>query len=736
MSHSLSVQMSITQDGPPAVCLSSSTISDPLKQYMLLHLDLKHILQLAGTCTAWHQLITATSVHELSKTACQSLLPHGLTSELPLLELIKQQAQLLLRLRGKQAFSAITKHLCFDEELMDSCSDGSAPLQLEQLDWSTCTRLEDGSRWLLLESNILSPSTLMSRPPVIFNTQTGQHICFRNQAPGSELPGPSQGHSDLTDAIWITDNDGVLFHSPSVYRKFNHSAAASNNMRFADVQSQSICQLSLPKLSVPGKLKGLLIAACNAEGRDIFVLATCATSACASKCHEDQISVYDRRSQQLLYQLSCPGDARERFLQSYRQQLSRNQLAGQQEDGRSWELAVDRLELSPDTELLLAVWRLSLHKEVGDLASNHMTPDSTTGLSIHSFASRACQHSQALTARDSWNGPWGCKPSWLPGSSNLMYANSNGLHAITSTGQMLWSLPVSERSPAVATAQAHEPNDMHSGILTTPSPCGRWILAEDGLWDEGAIQNPAETYVSIVGAKTGTVLHRLTAQVHCNDQASWNQSGQVCLLPWLPVALIACKSTNASNQAFQQIELLCNSPSDGIWADVAGNELSLSPCGRSVIGMETLDPEGARIDRLQCWQLPSASYLSDPGFSSVAPAAISELTPYKPDFPQAAWHPLQGAQIFAIGSNRGGVCVIDAKANRCINSWNEEELHGVATASCPTDVPCQSALASSAVTLRQVLNWSGDGRRLAVASRATATSEAKCSVLQFADHIT
>ena len=207
-----------------------------------------------------------------------------------------------------------------------------------------------------------------------------------------------------------------------------------------------------------------MTASCITEGRtkDTLVLATRATSTCASKCREHQISVYNKCGQQLLYQLSCPGDTRERFLQRYRQQLSRNQLANQEEDGTSWELAVDTLHLSPDRELLLAVWLLSLHKEVGDPASNHMTCDSTTGLSIHSFASGACQHSQALTARDSWNGPWGCKPSWLPGSSNLMYANSNGLHVITSTGQMLWSLPVSERSPAVAAAQAHEPNHMHS----------------------------------------------------------------------------------------------------------------------------------------------------------------------------------------------------------------------------------------------------------------------------------
>ena len=254
MSHSFSGQMSITQDGPPAVCLSSSTISDPLKQYMLLHLGLKHVMQLAATCTAWHQLITATLVYELSKTACQSLLPHGLTSELPLLELMKQQAQLLLRLRGKQAFSASTQHLCFDEEVVGPSQDGSAPLRSEKLHWASRSRIENASHWLLLESNILSPSTLMARPPIIFNTQTGQHIRFCNRPPGSELPGPSQGHPDLTNAIWITTMIVCCFTHQAVTRKLIplllHPTCASRMCRpKASVNShcQSFLYLASPE---------------------------------------------------------------------------------------------------------------------------------------------------------------------------------------------------------------------------------------------------------------------------------------------------------------------------------------------------------------------------------------------------------------------------------------------------------------------------------------------------------
>ncbi len=383
MNQNFALQMLMTQDGPPAVCLSSSSIGDALKQHMLLHLDLKHVLQLAATCTAWHQLITAASVHDLSKPACQSLLPHGVTSELPLLELIKQQAQLLLQLRGKQASSASTKHLSFDEDFVGGSPNRWASLRLLQLHWSPCARVEDPSRWLLVEPYMLSPGPCT---PIVFNTQTGQRIRFRDQASGSQLPRPSLGHSDRTCAAWMNNNDRVLFFQPGCDRLFSYSVPADVNMHLADVHGQSIRQLSLLELSGFGKHKILLIAACDVEGhvRDILFSAARVTSTRVSRCRKDQITVYDVCSQQLLYQLRCPGGMTNRTLQGCRQHRSLNQLASQEEDGEGWDLTVARLCLSPNKELLLAVWIISLHKECSRYGSYSHAPRKHYGPQ-HSF---------------------------------------------------------------------------------------------------------------------------------------------------------------------------------------------------------------------------------------------------------------------------------------------------------------------------------------------------------------
>ena len=50
---------------------------------------------------------------------------------------------------------------------------------------------------------------------------------------------------------------------------------------------------------------------------------------------------------------------------------------------------------------------------------------------------------------------------------------------------------------------------------------------------------------------------------------------------------------------------------------------------------------------------------------------------------QEAWHPLHSAYMYAISCSEGRVHLIDAKANRCVQSWSEDELHGHAEESEP-----------------------------------------------------
>ena len=85
-----------------------------LWQVLQPYLGLRQIMLLAGSCRAWHQLITLTPVRELSEEARRAVIPSGLTCSLPLLPLVKQQAQLIARISGKHGALLRIQHLRFD----------------------------------------------------------------------------------------------------------------------------------------------------------------------------------------------------------------------------------------------------------------------------------------------------------------------------------------------------------------------------------------------------------------------------------------------------------------------------------------------------------------------------------------------------------------------------------------------------------------------------------------------
>ena len=83
------------------------------RQALSPHMDLQQIMLLAGTCRAWRQLITLTPVHELSAEARRAVLLCGLSTSLPLLQLLQQQAQLLARITDQHSDPLQIQHLSF-----------------------------------------------------------------------------------------------------------------------------------------------------------------------------------------------------------------------------------------------------------------------------------------------------------------------------------------------------------------------------------------------------------------------------------------------------------------------------------------------------------------------------------------------------------------------------------------------------------------------------------------------
>ena len=273
------------------------------------------------------------------------------------------------------------------------------------------------------------------------------------------------------------------------------------------------------------------------------------------------------------------------------------------------------------------------------------------------------------------------------------------------------------------------------------SPCGRWILVMDTAfpWQvvEGQLQN-AFVQITFLEASTGRTLAQCLSHNFQEFGICWSISGDVCLLAELCLVMVYCPQADPTFKAFQHYELLGGAASQ---SHVHGQCLSLSPCGSIVVGLNLCAPG------LHHWQIPPSSTSLEeapPASKILQPLSLIEFSPG----PQAAhdhheaWYPLYHACIYAILSTTGSVHLIDAKANRCIQCWTQDELHCPAT---PMEL-AQVADTSSAdghddetlddALAPHVLSWSKDGHRLAIASGAYGTSPARCHVLHFSCSLT
>ncbi len=712
-----------------------SEISDALRHYVLPCLDLQHTVQLASSCRAWHELISQTTVDQLSSSVRHVLLPSGLTCNLPLVELFKQQAELLARLRCNGGFPPRIQPLSLPSSLRNDVQSSSQcdrrthepPIYFKQLVWSPCRGPETTSHWLLLYASQNDASDY-----ILLDAQTGQHVRFPEMCLSEMIDGTVRCK---LDACWLADQHCLLLHLAC------RQVFDPREMCLADASTNHVSAITLPGAHHKGYSQ--LFAAYDDKGCAQNILAWVATPV-VCKHFEDHITVYDVSSKwQPLYQLSCPKSAVQHFIS-----LQSKHISGMH--GQDWLVTAPKLMLSPDGKLLATAWHVNASNQQNLLDKT----SEVQGLSIHSALEGECKLSMVLMPGQTppcWDYP----PNWVPNSSNLMYASINGLHVISPTGQLVWSRSTSERIPHLARDPWMAADQYYIDTTITASECGRWICVIDELahpyvlgW-EGDDKFPIGQ-ASIVEAASGLVLHRHMLCGLTGSMCDWSKLGAACLLSQIclsPVILAGRTSTSAASQAFCPIELLSlvSGPNGRApqFAESCHGQISpsLSPCGSNVIGWdENKDSDGSCVGLLQ-WRLPVASACSRSTLLSLEPEKVCGLpTGPGPPGKQVAWHPLPCAYIYATDSPEGGVLLIDARANRCIKSWSEAELHGPATLHCHGS-HAYSASANGAhqtgpagaypTDIEQLLEWSKDGHMLTVASHGSRQCMARCSVLHF-----
>ena len=755
-------------------------LDDALQQALFPHLSLRAILLLRTTCRAWRHQVDATPLYQLSQQARQSLLPPGLTSDLPLPALVKQQAQLLKQLRAQQGPGPQMQYLSFDDfsDLRwqlddgllhakkpadgDDAADASGvvndrPMRVRELCfwslvWSPCARIEDASRWILLE-----PSSLCWHAHIVVDTATGRQVCFHGD--GSELimHNPGTWRTPRSYGAWLTEEQRILFHPA---REFLVQRSEPSNIRLADASSRSVGRVELPGCD-PQQLGRSSLVTINSHDCHAKHVLCWAAEAEESTRLEVQVTAYDLDSSQPLWQLGCPEQLFHSFLGFYSMTL----LPGQQGTSlpnstglsvkcKGWTVEVSQILLAPSNDMLMIVWEFGLLDDEG--LPGLPVPDSTLqGFSVHSAMSGEHVHSMLIPAERGSYSMYDSSPRWLPCSSNIIFTNSDGLvHLMTSSGIILWTVSRSARGSGQIIKQASHGAKQRINTHVSASPCGRWILVLDLDGDlhrrtAGYSRLCPDRYiglVSIVEAATGSILHRnLRHQPFRHTRGCWSRSGEVCLLEMIGVVLAACPESTARFQAFQQFELLGSTSAPDDDQSETEMSLSLSPCGSIVVGVEETHSDRGTDAGLRHWQLPSASALRPADSSAceggdmcqtLQPSICAELALRQLNFFRLAWHPLQSACIYAIADWNGGVHCINARANKCIRSWTEAELHGAAVMpelaqedeDCCHDKSGDMKASAKVIMYHHVLAWARNGSKLAVAS------ENRCSIVHFGNN--
>ena len=257
------------------------------------------------------------------------------------------------------------------------------------------------------------------------------------------------------------------------------------------------------------------------------------------------------------------------------------------------------------------------------------------------------------------------------------------------------------------------------------------ILDADVTWQFDQGREICAWQITLVKASTGQILAESSSQkCICKTQCRWSMSGEICLLPELSLVLVCCPQSDGTFRAFRQYELLGKAASDS----QCSKDLSLSPCGSTVVGVEL------NVPGLEHWHIPPSSSIIEEAVSApktLQPLSLGEITPVDWGVAGKAWHPLQSACIYAISSRSCSVHLIDAKTNECVQYWTQDELHGPATPSdlaqvaytSPADDNCEDEYVD------YELSWSRDGSELAVVSSTSARCAAWCSVLHFSDSL-
>ena len=270
---------------------------DALQRCMFPYLSLRHILVLKDACKAWRQLVVNTPVCQLSEEARETLLPSGLTSERSLLELVRQQAGLVARLRGNQGPLPCIQHLSLIDPFRKHANvqQSRFPMEIQRLVWSPCIGLEDASRWIILE-----PLSIKRHASFVADTESSQQVCFQTAQSESVPAAAVSRKQPQCCATWLEYDDCILFH-PS--NELCTEPCSPTVICVANARTKNVCRLQVTGAQQEGNSQFCTVSSGTSSEKNILCWVI---NSVTDRLINDQISVYDMSRCLPLYQLSLP----------------------------------------------------------------------------------------------------------------------------------------------------------------------------------------------------------------------------------------------------------------------------------------------------------------------------------------------------------------------------------------------------------------------------------------------
>ncbi|KAK9824967.1 hypothetical protein WJX74_011063 [Apatococcus lobatus] len=708
----------------------SYEISHIMRRYLLPHLPFQAIMALSRTGYDWHQLITTTSLQQLPTAALAQILPAGLRSQQPFLEVLQQQATLLAKLRGKRAATTLPLKSSF-----------STHGPVTGLSWSPQSDLSSPSQWLQV-SHLHYGNPGSDFPEAIFhsmavlNLQTGQPVLFNHvEWPSGNQNGllPTRGldptapsassvlssadcNMAMTRAAWVADGQFMAIMSSSQTAGGEEPSDPTESMlTLADLIQQTMTtaiNVTGRQERGPGPVSPTGNMICWVQRTPDVIVERAVTS-------EDRILVYSLPHMQVLCEMGPPTQL------PTDKGLQRRQL---------------QVEWSPNGTMFAVLWAVVMPLWPGTKRNrnSHGSFGLTTHqpvISIYHAATGACLGRKILLCPDNdlTNAELvltcASSPSfaWTPASSHLMVMHAGVIYKIDTGTQEVWRLTYSQRGLQLPSSDLYLP-DMATSITLPVSASAHCFCVLDEFTEP--VEDQAEVtqaQVSMIEMSSGRLVYRFCSTeevgVHNSRNVTLATEGNVCLLTELGVVLLAAHDgEDSQSPSWSQHDLgYAQLPDSGDQSDSEDPNcipgLSLSPCGSIVSGLKS---EGnnewvnSSPKPLSHWHVTNAAADGQ----NVQPNVSSGNFPCAMDISSLAWHPHPQALVYAVYDVEGTVHLVDARADCQVRSWQAAELLGKGLADADP-LPDTSNMLPHLASLK----WSRDGCKLA------AFKGAACAVI-------